>query len=69
MASNEGCQFGASRWRSAGHDFLYAKKILRLMDVPEREQKKLLELCKEHGRYFDCEILMNATPFLLGEET
>ncbi|MCK4284977.1 MAG: DUF2695 domain-containing protein [Candidatus Lokiarchaeota archaeon] len=28
-----------------------------------------MELCKENGGYCDCEILMNAAPYLLGEET
>jgi len=39
------------------------------MNVSEAEQEKLIELCKENGGYCDCEILMNAAPHMLGEET
>lgn len=69
LAGNEGCQFSAFEWRCGGHEFIYARKILTLMHISESEQEKLLGLCKENGGYCDCEILMNAAPFLLGEET
>ena len=49
--------------------FTYAKKILSLMKIDKAEQERFLELCKEYGGYCDCEILMNAAPKLLGEET
>jgi len=40
-----------------------------MMDIPEEEQGKLIRLCRAYGGYCDCEILMNAAPRLLGEET
>ena len=69
LAGSEGCQYDGIEWRCGGSEFTYAKKILTLMKVPITEQEKLLELCKEYGGYCDCEILMNATPKLLEEET
>ena len=69
LAGYEGCQFNGMEWRCGGPQFTYAKKILTLMKIPKAEQEKFLELCKEYGGYCDCEILMNAAPKLLGEET
>ena len=69
LAGNEGCQYTGFEWRCGGSEFVYAKKILALMQIPDTEQEKVLELCKENGGYCDCEILMNAAPVLLGEET
>ncbi|MFX1574268.1 MAG: DUF2695 domain-containing protein [Promethearchaeota archaeon] len=40
-----------------------------LIHIPENEQNKFLEVCKENGGFCDCEILMNAARFPLGEET
>ena len=51
------------------HNFQFAKKVLNTMKIESTEQEKLLELCKKFGGYCDCEILMNAIPMLLGEET
>lgn len=69
LASDEGCQYHGNDWRCGGSEFTYAKKILSLMKIPRANQAKFLELCKEYGGYCDCEILMNAAPKLLGEET
>jgi hypothetical protein len=69
LAGNEGCQFSVMEWRCGGPEFIYAKKILTLMNIPAPEQEKFLEMFKEYGGYCDCEILMNAAPRLLGEET
>ncbi len=69
LTGNEGCQFNGNEWRCGGPQFTYAKKILTLMRIPNTEQETFLELCKEYGGYCDCEILMNAAPLLLGEET
>lgn len=69
LAGNEGCQFNETEWRCGGSQFTYAKKILTLMKIPNAEQEEFLEMCKNCGGYCDCEILMNAAPRLLGEET
>ena len=69
LAGNEGYQFSTFEGRCGGREFIYARKILTLMHIPKTEQEKLLELCKENGGYCGCEILMNAAPSLLGEET
>jgi len=69
LAGNEGCQYSGIEWRCGGSQFTYAKKILSLMKIDKAEQEEFLELCKEYGGYCDCEILMNAAPKLLGEET
>jgi len=69
LAGNEGCQYNGIQWRCGGLQFIYAKKILCLMNVSKEEQDQLLELCKEYGGYCDCEILLNAAPKLLGEES
>ncbi|MFX1314278.1 MAG: DUF2695 domain-containing protein [Promethearchaeota archaeon] len=69
LAGQEGCQYNGIEWRCGGPQFTYARKILSLMKVPNEEQEEFLELCKKYGGYCDCEILMNAAPLLLGEET
>lgn len=69
LAGEEGCQFSALKWRCGGKEFIYARKILNLMDVPVKEQDKLLELCKKYGGHCDCEILMNAASWLINEDT
>ncbi len=69
LAGDEGCQFTAVRWKCGGPEFAYAKKILNLMNIPEEEQEKLINFCKQHDGACDCEILMNTAPHLLGEET
>jgi len=69
LAGDEGCQHDGIAWKCGGPQFTYAKKILSLMKIDKAEQEEFLELCKEYGGYCDCEILMNAAPKLLGEET
>ncbi len=69
LASSEGCLYGGNAQRCGGPDFIFAKNILTSMRIEKAEQEKILELCKEYGGYCDCEILMNAAPKLLGEET
>ena len=69
LASSEGCLYGGKGQRCGGPDFIFAKNILTSMRIDKSEQEQLLELCKEYGGYCDCEILMNAAPKLLGEET
>lgn len=69
LAGEEACQYNGIQWRCGGKEFVYARKILDKMNVPKEEQNKFLEICKEYGRYCDCEILMNAAQMLLGEET
>jgi hypothetical protein len=69
LAGEEGCQYNGIEWRCGGPSFTYAKKILTLMNIPDEEQEKFLELCRKFGGYCDCEILMNAAPKLLEEET
>ena len=62
------CQFDGGDWRCGGPEFPYAREVLTLMRIPQADQEKVLEICKEQGGYCDCEILMNAAPYLLGEE-
>ena len=69
LAGSEGCQYNGIEWRCGGKEYTYARKILDLMQIPKKEQQNFLDLCKELGGYCDCEILMNAAPSLLGEET
>lgn len=69
LAGYEGCNYNGAQWRCGGRDFIYSKKILSLMKIPINEQNKVIELCKENNGYCDCEILMNAAPQLLNEET
>lgn len=69
LAGDGGCQFGGMEWRCGGPEFTYARKILTTMKISQVDQEKVLEICKEQGGHCDCEILMNAAPFLLGEET
>ena len=45
-----------------------ARKVLTKMHIPKEEQDKFLELCEEYDGYNDAEILLNATPHLLGEQ-
>ena len=69
LAGYEGCNYNGFQWKCGGQDFIYAKKILRLIKVPIEVQNQFLEKCKEYGGCCDCEILMNAAPMLLNEET
>lgn len=69
LASSEGCLYDGVAERCGGPDFIFAKKILTSMGIDKAVQEKILELCKDYGGYCDCEILMNAAPNLLGEET
>ncbi len=62
------CQFGGDEWKCEGPEFSYAKGILTLMKITPADQEKILDICKENGGHCDCEILMNAARFLLGEE-
>ena len=62
------CQFGGDEWKCGGPEFPYAREILTLMRVPKDDLEKVLEICKANGGNCDCEILMNAARFLLGEE-
>jgi len=59
----------ASKGGCGGGDFIYAREVLDEMDVSKEQQEILLDLCKEYGGFCDCEILMNAAPYLLEEET
>jgi len=63
------CKFDRDEWKCGGSEFIYAKKILTSMGIPQIDQEKVLEICKELGGHCDCEILMNAARFLLGEES
>ena len=69
LAVDAGYQFDGIEWRCGGTEFTYARKILTKMKITEKNQEKILKICKENGGNCDCEILMNAVPFLLGEET
>jgi len=69
LAGEEGCQFNGGQWRCGGKTFDYARIILDKMNIPKENQDSLLEKRKDYGGYCDCEILMNAAPILLGEET
>lgn len=62
------CQFSGDEWKCGGPEFPYAREVLTAMRIPQTDQEKVLEICKENGGYCDCEILMNAARFLLGEE-
>lgn len=62
------CQFGGDEWKCGGPEFLYAREILTLMRIPQTDQKKVFEICKENRGYCDCEFLMNIAPSLLREE-
>lgn len=48
-----------------GKEFHYAKAVLYGMNISPSQQDLFLELCKFHGGNCDCEILMNARPYLL----
>ena len=61
-------QFGGDEWKCGGPEFPYAREILTLMRIPQTDQEKVFEICKKNGGYCDCEILMNAAFYLLGEE-
>lgn len=63
------CKFDGDEWKCGGPEFLYARKILTSMGITQEDQEKVLEICKESGGHCDCEILMKARPFLLGEES
>lgn len=69
LAGEEGCQYTALEWQCGGKEFTYSKKILNLMKIPIKTQQTFFKLSKEFGGYCDCEILMNAAPILLKEET
>jgi hypothetical protein len=69
LAGDGGCQFKGANWRCGGPEFTYARKILTSMRIPQADQEKVLDICKENGGHCDCEILMNAARFLLGEDT
>ena len=69
LAGEEGYQYSGLKWRCGGKEFIYANKVLNLMDIPLAEQEILFELCQKYGGNCDCEILMNAAPWLLNEET
>ena len=62
------CEFGGDEWKCGGPEFPYAREVLTSMKITQTDQEKILEICKEYGGHCDCEILMNATRFLLGEE-
>lgn len=62
------CKFGGDEWKCGGPEYPYAKEILNMMKIPQTDQEKVFEICKENGGYCDCEILMNAAPYLLGED-
>ena len=63
------CKFNKDEWKCSDREYEYAREILESMGIPPIDQKKVLEICKEHGGRCDSEILMNASPFLLGEES
>lgn len=69
LASEGGCRFGGKEWRCGGPEFTYSRRILTSMRISQTDQERVLEICKENGGHCDCEILMNAAHFLLGEET
>jgi hypothetical protein len=69
LAGSEGCRFNGAEWRCGGPEFTYARKVLNMMKISPEEQEEFIEFCKNNGGYCDCEILMNAAPFLLGEDT
>ena len=69
LAGDAGCQFDGIEWRCGGPEFIYARKILTMMKITRKDQEKILKICEENGGHCDCEILMDAAPFLLGEET
>jgi hypothetical protein len=63
------CKFDGDEWKCGGQKFPYATKILDSMGIPQNDKEIMLEIYKEHGGHSDCEILMNAARFLLGEES
>ncbi len=62
------CEFGGDKWKCGGPKFPYAREILTIMRISQTDQGKMLDICKEYGGHCDCEILMNAARFLIGEE-
>ena len=62
------CEFGGDEWKCGGPEFPYTREVLTLMRIPQIDQEKVIEICKENGGHCDCEILMNAARFLIGEE-
>jgi len=68
LASPEGCQYNGHEWRCGGKEFTYASRALDLMEISKDTQEEFLVFCRAFGGHCDCEILMNAAPFLLGEE-
>ena len=63
------CKFDRDEWKCGGPEFPYARKVLTSMEIAPEDQEKVLEICKDNGGHCDCEILMNASKFLLGEES
>jgi len=63
------CKFDGDEWKCGGPEFPYARKILIAMGITPSDQEMVLEICKEHGGFCDCEILLNAARFLSGQET
>jgi len=43
------CQFGGNKWKCGGPEFPYAREILTAMRIPQIDQEKVLEFCKENG--------------------
>lgn len=63
------CKFTKDEWKCSDREYEYVTEILESMGIPLIDQEKVLNICKEHGGRCDSEILMNARPFLLGEES
>lgn len=69
LSGYEGCQYNGEEWRCGGPEFTFSRKIMNLMKIPSKVQTAFISLCKDYGGCCDCEILMNAAPRLLNEDT
>lgn len=63
------CKFDKDEWKCGGQEYEYATEIFESMGIPQIDQRKVLEICKELGGRCDSEILMHTRLFLLGEES
>ena len=71
LEGEHGCNFykdkkGEIKWSCRGN-FDFARKLLRAMQVKNKDAEDFLSLCEDRGGYCDCEILFNAEDRILAE--
>ena len=63
LSGKEG--IGLNRFGAKCHGFEDSKRILDEMEIDKDTQDRFFELCGYYSGYCDCEILLNASRFLL----